>query len=119
MLSDKAKKLLADLDECLYDEKLTTASNLWAVLTALRGPDHLDSLNVSDDLRYEVKPSTTAVIRYKVFPRASNAGVTGVTREDTDRLVDIRKQLGGSGHFLRHVHDAFNALDLKWDDWNK
>jgi hypothetical protein len=93
---------------------------LWAVLTALRGPDSDDS--------YE-KYATTSVIRHAIGLRKSVAGA--IVNADSAENAAIRMNIfplelshfGGLRlrkwtHFSHHVKLAFEALGLVWDKDN-
>ena len=91
---------------------------LFAVLSALRGPD-----SDNDD----VKKAATGLIRGKAFPRVfskSNDNDLGlvVILADNEDLVNVRRDLENnreeSRHFLNHAHSAFKHLGLSWSDVN-
>jgi hypothetical protein len=86
----------------VHDEQ---AKDLWAVLSALRGPD------------YEgYKFSTTGVLRWAadITPGPHWA----VSNRDEDRWAKHRDSLPYD-HFGTHIRKAFLALDLKWGEVNQ
>ena len=98
----------------------TQSRKLWAVLTALRGPD-------SDD-NYD-KHATTAVIRHAIGlqQRVAGAIVNADSAENaqtrTDRfpiMVDHwgHVALKSWSHFSFHAKHAFDVLGLAWDKDN-
>lgn len=101
---------LTDSEYAGYDvqDAWYQADDLWAVLSALRGPDNGD---------WKLKVATTAVIRHKLGLEKSNGQF--VVMEDTELAVDYRKNLGDdNSHFVSHAQRAFKALGLKWDALN-
>ncbi len=89
-------------------------ADLWAVLTALRGPDSRDN---------EVKYATTAVIRDAAFPKRETVNGS-VFRKDTQasaakRRVVFNSPYWDSRHFRGHVEDAFSALGLELLKFNE
>jgi hypothetical protein len=84
------------------------ATDLWAVLSALRGPDATGS----NDLKY----ATTGVLR-----RAAGIPLGphwAVSNRDEDRWAARRASLPYD-HFGEHLRLAFTALDLKWEERNQ
>lgn len=98
----------------------TQSRKLWAVLTALRGPDSDDS--------YE-KLATTAVIRHAIGLRAYVAGAV-VSADSAEyattrmlRFPIVLNHLGNLSlkkweHFSAHAKMAFDALGLSWTEAN-
>jgi hypothetical protein len=84
-------------------------SELYNILTALRGPD----VNDYDAL----KDATTAIIRGVALPAVSLVGAI-VNDKDKRSFVESRTMLRG-GHFISHAEEAFTALGLKWNRFNK
>lgn len=77
MISQRVRKLLDEIDEVLaeggsgysFNPRLSTdASDLWQVLTALRGPDSENE---------ELKSTTTAPIRQAAFPKCGRIAIHG------------------------------------------
>lgn len=83
------------------------SKNLWHVLTALRGPD---------EGSFDVKDATTAVLRHALGLRYDDNGA--VTGPDSEFFAQERGRifheftLPTSGHFRKHMRDAFNALNM-------
>jgi hypothetical protein len=113
------EEVFAIIDNFIVESDPKTAKDLWAILTALRGPDNGD--NKSKDL-------TTALIRAKVVPLASDC--VGAICHDHDLWEDAGKrrvdaielsynQINGIPHFFTHAKWAFEALNLKWNTNNK
>lgn len=96
------KKLLADGYK---------GQDLWNILTALRGPDEVDSLHW--------KASTTGVIRHTLGLK--NNDVAGfLSNEDSLSFVGTRTvdESEHSHHFTSHARYAFESLGLNWDEVN-
>lgn len=98
---------------------------LWAVLSALRGPDFASTSVLNVD---EVKLATTAVIRWKAFGAAMRR--TGAVHStDNQDAVEVRKKMTKIAmmpeaceyiyHFYMHALRAFAELGLDWDKVNK
>lgn len=92
------------------------ARDLWAILSALRGPD---------DGQWDVKGATTVYIRARAFPKAAKAGegafrVMGIEVADSDdpagdfeaarSAFTYGKSSPASGHFMVHIDAANWAL---------
>jgi hypothetical protein len=97
---------------------------LWDVLTALRGPDHLDRPD-SD----QIKDSTTAVIRYAIGLNGSvgkddSDQFSFTISTDSEKAAAFRRSANekstplSSYHFFSHAHGAFDALGLNWESVN-
>lgn len=81
-------------------------SDVWDVLTALRGPDSGE---------YRIKIATTCVIRHTLMGHNQLFGYD--INPDSDSLASIRISLneeGGLNHFVLHAKRAFEALGLTW-----
>ena len=80
------------------------AIDLWAILSALRGPDNAD---------IGLKASTTEPIRTKAFPvlaqEGSNVPATFAPRK---KMIDTRHPRAGA-HFISHVERAAAAIARK------
>lgn len=90
-------------------KKNFASRDLWAVLTALRGPD-------VDKRQYgKTKEKTTAVIRTKAFPklavRANNLPAT-FARKKT-KLFNVDSGAYVSTHFQNHIDSAERAFKAK------
>jgi hypothetical protein len=96
------------------------STKLWAVLTALRGPDSDDS--------YE-KLATTAVIRHAIGLRSYVAGAVVIADSAeyaTTRMLRFPIVLNHLGnlslrnweHFSFHAKNAFDVLGLSWTEAN-
>jgi hypothetical protein len=97
---------------------------LWAVLTALRGPDFHHQYEQS------FKIATTSVIRRALLGTKDNTGIPAIISEDSWDSRDLRKHLdeesamgevtGGSipPHFVQHARHAFRTLGLDWYQYN-
>lgn len=109
LVKDIVEFLTTDID--CHPER----SELWDILTALRGPDF-------SDWNGETKAATTAVIRYKLGLRDGENAAGAICEPDSPKKVEFRKNLivsGASWHFVSHAQNAFNALDLKWNELNE
>ena len=104
------RKALDQIDELLLDPAIS--SDLWAVLTALRGPDDED---------YELKVLYTAPLRTAAFPRFS-VPAHNYLGEDHARFNKWGVQVGGEllpsverrpygDHFIMHNTLALNAME--------
>jgi hypothetical protein len=83
---------------------------VWAVLTALRGPDREGRSDA-------IKHATTGIVRNRVF--GSFTTIPGVYCWDSPEYVKIRRRhRDNDTHFWQHARRAFHALDLKWDELN-
>jgi hypothetical protein len=116
--------ILDKLDAVLNGPDMNLASQLWDVLTALRGPDSTASR------RSEIKYATTAVIRRVAFPKTAAINdnmIPAVFSSDslnaqeirTNELVltgEVDKAMGW--HFDHHARIAFQALGLDWSAVN-
>jgi hypothetical protein len=98
------------------------SAKVWAVLTALRGPD-----NKEDDL---VKHATTCHVRMRAFPKLAAGGedgyasfvatlpfgtpgrVTAGAYMSTTHVPSLSQAFTASEHFGQHVQNAFTALDI-------
>ena len=100
----------------------TQSSKLWAVLTALRGPDSEN---------FDEKDSITAVILHAIGLRARAYVAGAVVSADsaeyaTTRMLRFPIVLNHRGnlslkkweHFSFHAKTAFDALGLSWTEAN-
>lgn len=122
-----AREVLDVLDTLLANEEVDgglsrpEAQRLWDVLTALRGPDHMDLENE--------KVYTTAPIRGASFPKllkgsykTTMSGGSQVTRQGMDINQPSKFRWPGvdtysgprntHGHFRNHIKNAAGALGL-------
>lgn len=121
--------LKADEVELLRQIKNAYLSHdgLWAILTALRGPDkdYLTTQDSRDPNRFypeliEVKAATTLLVRARVF--GINHRVVTIYSAprflgDNQELLGIRNNLNFD-HFTEHARVAFKSLGLKWEEVN-
>ena len=110
----KPKNLRAALNQIsdmLSDRRYS--EDLWAVITACRGPDTRNR---------KLKYATTAVIRQAAFPKKPSA-LLSVYSADSKKLAKRRVEMFANredfNHFREHVQDAFNALGLNLDEVNR
>lgn len=96
----------------MLDEKFCTlgadkASQLWNILTALRGPDELGLLP------YDAKRYSTSIIRAKAFPKLAKMHFRVPAKFETEARK-IRYDLieAASRHFRSHILRAASALGL-------
>lgn len=115
------KQMLKLLRKFMKTAPTEEARGLWDVLTALRGPDGVDS--------YQLKGFTTQVIRHKVFGIDSPVAMFANISEDSAENAAFRCGLSRStkcfqiphfnnGHFRTHARKAFDALGLYWHQDN-
>jgi hypothetical protein len=110
------KEVLAVLRQFMDDVGVADEEKgtLWAVLTALRGPD------VPDE---EAKLATTGVIREEVFGGKLARWVGAIHGPDTASYQETRRDLAVANgnwsghsrltrHFYNHAKRAFDALGL-------
>lgn len=109
--NDSAAKFLRKFDAfCKEQSKkdidwfLNFSSDLWALLTALRGPDDGNDL---------LKMDTTAIIRKRTMPNIASRKAM-VDDRKISKLLDY-SDLTGSIHFLNHIRSAVYALG-GWSD---
>jgi hypothetical protein len=117
-----ARQVLDVLDEFISrpgnEEFVQEKRDLWAVLTALRGPD-------KEYEAVQLKDSATAVVRAHAFPRCAALDAyyigIGIGFDSFDRAHAriTAENTGIHHHFARHIRDAFRALKLVWDGVNK
>ena len=102
---------LTQISDMLADRRYS--EDLWAVITALRGPDSRNR---------KLKYATTAVIRQAAFPKKPSA-LLSVYSADSKKLAKRRIEMFANredaNHFHEHVQDAFNALGLNLDEVNR
>lgn len=82
---------------------------LWAVLTALRGPDEKGTEAA------EIKWNTTAIIRTKAFPRAADSDVIPADYRSNGAMEypNASDPVGAkSRHFLGHAWEAAIVLGI-------
>lgn len=93
----------------------TRASDLWDILSALRGPD----MQTAGD----VKNESTAIIRRFTLPTLTGRAIIApmATRTIALRLLEDEEYLYASGyfvdqphHFLSHIRYAASALAMSW-----
>ena len=89
---------------------------LWAVLTALRGPDTENDFD---------KAATTQVIRSTAFPKTDALDQKGIANvpaafghDSVTRAIHRRERMAAD-HFRSHTQLAFKALGLKWNEENE
>lgn len=111
-MKTKLRKLLDQIDNYLSTEEEDDSRALWAILSALRGPDDYD------DVRY--KDATTSVLRAAAFPKTAlvSSSVGGrvcasMVNDDAYRAT-FRGRLALRSHFITHAMGAFRALELRW-----
>lgn len=119
-MNKTVKATLNVIDKVLSGKDQTAAVELWAVLSALRGPDF--------DRGYGAKKATTSVIRATAFPKADKkyhtAGLeipASFRRDDfgaVEDRVNNKNIFSKSIHFKQHAEAAFEALGLSWDTLN-
>ena len=97
------RQMLRLIDDYLVQDPIEGLA-LYAVLTALRGPDTHDHLT---------KVATTAVIRANALPKAAKWCVVGDANVDS-KVHSVRRSKLKYSHFVAHAKWAFEALDLKW-----
>ena len=105
-----AKEVLDALDEFFVTADEGEARDLWAILSALRGPD---GVNGNGD--HTLKVNTTGIIRAVAFPRLANLWkqgviVIGATFTSHRRLDSISTYFSFYNHFLSHIRDAKRVL---------
>jgi len=101
-----------------YHNPTTEGQKLWAVLSALRGPD---ISHLGDKVDVSIKEATTSVIRWKIGVNKNNAG-GAIVKPDSEWALGIRQWLEkeySHHHFVIHAKWAFSALGLKWDELNQ
>lgn len=129
--------LLAKLVVFVNDDSI---SPMWAILTALRGPDAINSQFLEGQkeipfLRYgeridigDVKSATTAVIRHSLGLTGKSSAGRFKTNPDSKIHQTMRRLLVESEdtrypivdcHFLNHAIKAFQALGLSWNEVNR
>jgi hypothetical protein len=119
-----ANEMLLNIRNFLRQAPTEEMYKLWAVLTALRGPDfhHM--------AEYKFKRSTTAVIRKALLGVDDLPGIPAVIASDSWDGLDARKRLEDESamgdatgnfippHFVQHAKNAFRALGLNWYEYN-
>lgn len=80
-------------------------SQIWDIISALRGPDNEDSI---------LKTATTEVIRHKL---GFYEQYFFVSPDDYNQVI-YRKGMNVGSHFYLHARSAFRALGLNWNDVN-
>jgi hypothetical protein len=101
--------------------------NLWAVLTALRGPDF-----ARKGSNLDLKLATTAVIReaagfknYGFFHNGDSPERTKLRKLERTKLRKLDPDSRAEGmtadttHFFAHARQAFQALGLDWYTYNQ
>lgn len=118
MIRKEVREVLDYLDNVFMTASPNVATDLWDILSGLRGPDKgPDS--------YPLKTAITSVIRAAAFPRvaAESNDCGGPLRaamvKDRDQLVTVRIERTRDTHFYIHSIAAFNALGLDWNHENK
>jgi hypothetical protein len=102
----KVKTVITAIKKVLGGPDNESARALWMLLAALRGPDQQESDNFG-----EIKSSTTAVIRWRMFGRKNYFAVDH--HEDCADFVEFRKKFfyDHTTHFSIHAEKAFHILD--------
>lgn len=95
----KVRKALAVVEDVLLGHD-QDARDLWAILTALRGPDDGD---------YEMKSRTTVPVRRAAFPRLARNIQRAYHIADFDSSEPL-PVVAFSSHFNGHIADAVIAL---------
>lgn len=95
--SQKLRKILTTIEDVLLGDDTDLRTDLWNVLTALRGPDTGD---------INVKTFSTCLIRMRAFPRIARSG-----KAPAD-FVGVKpfSARDDSGHFNAHAWNAWDAL---------
>ncbi len=106
--------------------------DLWAVASALRGPDFqpLDNQPGTKEV-LKLKLATTAVIRFYAGFSIESVVFGFDCNEDSEEHAALRRSFDGKlgdfawgaahpglSHFLMHVRSAFTALKLDWRGTN-
>ena len=108
---------LARIVDFLNNAPEYESKNLWAVLTALRGPDNDGQ---------EQKWATTSVIRHAagLSPFGAISG-RAIINSDTSEYAKLRAEKYSKefrdwkwDHFYSHAVKAFDALGLLWEQEN-
>ena len=106
------KKFLVELRKQFKGATPREAREMWNILSALRGPDTVDS--------HAEKKCTTAVIRMKVLGQSLDGKIPAIMEKDNSFKADNRVNIEfESYHFKSHMEYAFEALGLKWNEVNK
>jgi hypothetical protein len=111
MINQETKDLLKTIVDFIntHDQSSNTPTDLWSILTALRGPDDGDA---------EAKVATTGVIRNHL---GLNTEIWRfVVCKDKQTYAELRQKCEfTSSHFFSHARIAFQALGLKWNEVNE
>lgn len=113
MMSERVRELLNTIDNMLMKqdtyEEAKDSSDLWSVLSALRGPDSGDD---------RVKDKTTVLIRRAAFPRTTREG-RGTPQAVFTGVYDFRPEVlmetvneAVDHHFESHIAQAALALGI-------
>ncbi len=105
-MTKNTRKFITTLRQQFKAADGTTKQQIWSILTALRGPDNQDAY---------LKDATTGLVRKAVFGNIL-VPFAVVTEMDFSNYIDKRKD--SSGHFSYHAKEAFETLNLKWDEVN-
>lgn len=122
-MNQDVRDILNKIDDTLSKND-QSSNQLWDVLTSLRGPDNEDSY---------LKAATTLLVRSAAFPKTASVAFVN----DTDGIAGVHGALYGTDndyntrlrrasqqcvsehlHFYHHVHTAFIALSLLWEENN-
>jgi hypothetical protein len=105
-------------------QSLRRQSDLWRLMTALRGPDYTEMDYLVTE---EIKSSTTGVIRYaflklgdpSIYDDGRSDIYGAIINPDSQAACDMRIKLArNANHFINHARSAFLILGLKWDEVN-
>lgn len=113
-MTGATKKILKQV--VTFINKHKDGSELYNILTALRGPDSED---------YSLKSCTTAVLRRAIGLPGEGASIGYDSYEDTQEFVEQRKHHRAvedetkEGHFLQHVRLGFASAGLKLNAVNR
>jgi hypothetical protein len=117
--SPKLRAILDVIDEHLSTGDPRDSCELWAVLSALRGPDDSTRNSTKD---FALKTCTTSVIRAAAFPRTAKLShgeggrVCASMVPDSLELREKRGRLFKIGHFISHAKSAFDALGISFEE---
>lgn len=100
---ERVRAALDQIEDVLLGLDVWTAAQVWAVISALRGPDVYEDCHL--------KGGTTGIIRSKAFPRYGYS--QGLVVNPKDNEID-RTALNQSKsfHFMGHITEAAAALEI-------
>jgi len=81
-------------------------SDLWDIMSAVRGPDQ------NDDYNSTIKRGSTGVIRSKAFPNLSK--FVGVVINTADKDINLQSTQPCGDHFKYHILAAGTALNISF-----